>query len=258
MKTVKKSIDLQKKTLKQTKEDIKKKEKSLKSIEKKQKKESTSKNANTQEETNNKKIKQQLVKQMKSLKANNEYKKLIKQVKESKSNNERLEKRQKLVLKKLKNLERDSQVRSDRLNNLKMNLEKHSNEITFLDNKIQTTKEQINQKTDLLVKDESNKTMAERALLRLQSETKNVHEMEKILDQLKLDYPNRIYGFLKDLCHVDLEYKFVLNTILRNKLSSTIVVEDRDIAIEIVKQFREHRLGVVRCEILNDLKSKKQ
>ncbi|KAJ6255628.1 structural maintenance of chromosomes smc family member [Anaeramoeba flamelloides] len=257
MKTVKKSIDLQKKTLKQTKEDIKKKEKSLKSFEKKQKKGNSNKNAITQEETNNKRIKQQLAKQMKSLKANTEYQKLTQQVQESQSNNKRLEKRQKLVKKKLKNLERDSQVRSDRLNNLKMNLEKHSNEVTLLDNKIQTTKEQINQKTDLLVKDESNKTMAERALLRLQSETKNVHEMEKILDQLKLDYPNRIYGFLKDLCHVDLEYKFVLNTILRNKLSSTIVVDDRDIAIEIVKQFRENRLGVVRCEILNDLRSKK-
>lgn len=66
--------------------------------------------------------------------------------------------------------------------------------------------------------------------------------------------PGAIYGTLS-MCakYSHARYGTAINSVLRNSLKKVVIVQTRDVAQQVISYFREHQIGMVSCEILDDI-----
>ncbi|KAJ5072881.1 structural maintenance of chromosomes smc family member [Anaeramoeba ignava] len=106
-------------------------------------------------------------------------------------------------------------------------------------------------------KKEEDLSELEKKKKRKEMELKENHQQslsEQMINELKRGNPG-IYGFFKDLGRINKKYLIALNSVLKNNLSTTILVESREAASEVISVFRKKKIGIVKCQILNELQS---
>eukprot|EP01127_Copromyxa_protea_P015706 TRINITY_DN4566_c0_g1_i2.p1 TRINITY_DN4566_c0_g1~~TRINITY_DN4566_c0_g1_i2.p1 ORF type:complete len:655 (-),score=78.90 TRINITY_DN4566_c0_g1_i2:649-2613(-) len=72
---------------------------------------------------------------------------------------------------------------------------------------------------------------------------------------LKKEMPTTFFGPLSSCARcVDGKHEIPVNSVLRNILKRTILVQSRSVADRCISYFRDNRIGIVSCEILDDIR----
>lgn len=120
---------------------------------------------------------------------------------------------------------------------------------------LQLLKDSLIKQLDALYQEKSE---AEKMNHRVRSLNENLNEESSWISKFKqeIEYQKKktklIYGTLNELATVDKKYHIALNTILYSQIINSVVVESKNEALNLIKEFSDKKIGVISCIILKE------